>query len=130
MTNDAVAVQFFDALDAADVDTLRTLFAPDARFWVNIGSMELTADQRLAVLELERTHLKTFALRELRFHTTGTGFVLQFTTDATTTDGAELHIPVCLVAEVGDDGRITRVDEYADSAPAKPLLRAISGGTR
>ena len=83
--------------------------------------MDLSADQRLAVLELERTHLATFALHDLRFHTTGTGFVLQFTTDGTTTDGAELHIPVCLVAEVGDDGRITRVDEYADSATGEAL---------
>jgi ketosteroid isomerase-like protein len=130
MTNDALAMQFFEALGAADVGALRSLLAPDARFWVNIGPIDLSADQRLAVLELERTHLASFALHDLRFQTTGTGFVLQFTTDGTTTDGAELHIPACLVAEVDDDGRITRVDEYADSAPAKPLLRAISGGSR
>jgi uncharacterized protein len=130
MTTTTLADRFVEALEAADVDALRALLAPDARFWINIGPTDLSADQRLAVLETERAHLSALALVETRVLPTADGFVVQFTTQGTTIDGAELHIPVCLVVTVGAAGTIQRVDEYADSAPAKPLLRSMSGGTR
>jgi ketosteroid isomerase-like protein len=129
MTAVDVATRFVEALAGPDLDTLKALIASDARFWINIGPADLSRDERLAVLEVERAHLTTLAFDDVRVRPTTDGFVIQLTTSATTTDGIDLRIPVCLLVEVDPDGSIVRVDEYADSAPAAPLLRAVMGGS-
>jgi ketosteroid isomerase-like protein len=48
-------------------------------------------------------------------HTFDGGFVHQHVLSGTRKDGARLSLPACLVCEV-KDGRITRLDEYFDSA--------------
>jgi len=128
MSTDRLASAFVDALAVPDVDALRSLLAPDARFWVNIGPASFSADERFALLETERSHLRALEFDEVRTHPTPTGFVVQLTTTATTNDGTDLRIPICLVATTDDDV-ITRVDEYADSAPAAPLLDLMFGGS-
>ncbi len=125
MTTEAVATRFVEALAGPDVEALRTMIAPHARCWINIGPAELSRDDRLTMLGVERAHLRTLAFADVRTHPTSDGFVVQLTTSATTTDGVELHIPVCLVARLDDVGTIVRLDEYADSAPAAPLLEAM-----
>jgi ketosteroid isomerase-like protein len=129
MTAVDVATRFVEALTGPDVDALEEMIAPDARFWINIGPADLSRDERFAVLEVERAHLRTLAFDDVRVRSTADGFVIQLTTSATTTDGIDLRIPVCLVVEVDGGGSIVRVDEYADSAPAGPLLRAGMGGS-
>ena len=121
-----LAGKFVDAIMHVDVEALRTCLAPDARFWVNIGPSDYSVDERLAVLELERQHLAAHAAEDLRVTPTERGFVVQVVSVGTTTKGDSMRVAVCLVATV-EHGLITRVDEYADSAAAKPLLRAISG---
>ena len=128
MSTDRLASAFVDALAVPDVDALRALVAPDAQFWVNIGPSSFSADERFALLATERSHLRALEFEDVRTHSTPTGFVIQLTTAATTNDGADLRIPVCLVA-TADDDVITRVDEYADSAPAAPLLDLMLGGS-
>lgn len=129
MTTEHLAAIFVDALSVPDIDALRSLLAPDARFWVNIGPATFSTEERLALLEVERSHLRALDFEEVRVHPTPTGFVVQLTTVASTSDGTDLRIPVCLVATTEDDV-ITRVEEYADSAPAGPLLALMYGGSR
>jgi ketosteroid isomerase-like protein len=129
MTTDRVAAAFVNALSVPDVEALRSLLAPEARFWVNIGPATFSTEERLSLLEVERSHLRTLAFEDVRVHPTPTGFVVQLCTVATTSDGADLRIPVCLVA-TADDDVINRVEEYADSAPAGPLLALMHGGSR
>jgi ketosteroid isomerase-like protein len=125
-TSGDLAERFVNSLMDIDVDELRTCLAPDARFWVNIGSAEFTVDQRLGVLELEGQHLAEHGVQDVQITSTEHGFVVQLVTVGTTTGGDALRVPVCLVATV-NDGLVTRVDEYADSEAAKPLLRALYG---
>ena len=125
-TSSDLVERFVNALMHIDVATLRTCLAPDARFWVNIGPAEFTIDQRLGVLELEGQHLAEHTAEDIHVTTTEHGFVVQLVTVGTTTGGEALRVAVCLVATV-NDGLITRVDEYADSEAAKPLLRALYG---
>jgi ketosteroid isomerase-like protein len=122
-----VASDFVAALADSDIEALRALLAPDASFWVNIGSSSFSVDERLAVLEQERSHLVALTFEGVRTQATPTGFVVQLTTVATTTAGTDLRIPVCLVA-TADGDRVSRVEEYADSAEAAPLLRLMYGG--
>jgi hypothetical protein len=106
--------------------------SPDARCWINIGPAELSRDDRLAILAIlaiERARLRALAFVDVRTHTMPDGFVIQLTTAATTTEGVELRIPVCLVARLDDAATIVRLDEYADSAPATPLLDAMKVGS-
>jgi ketosteroid isomerase-like protein len=121
-----LAQRFVDAIARVDLDALRTCLAPDARFWVNIGPSEYSAHERLAVLELERQNLREHNAADVRITATDAGFVAQLTSTGTTTAGESLRVCVCLVATIAD-GVITRVDEYADSAAAAPLIRAIYG---
>jgi ketosteroid isomerase-like protein len=123
-----VAADFVAALAGPDVGALRALLTPDAAFWVNIGSRSFSAEERFGLLEKERSHLRTLAFEEVRTHATPAGFVVQLTTVATTTDGADLRIPICLVATTDGD-RVRRVEEYADSAAAAPLLHLMYEGS-
>ncbi len=125
-TSSDLAGRFVDAIMHVDIDGLRACLAADARFWVNIGPSEYTIEQRLAVLELEREHLAEHVAEDIRVTSTENGFVAQLVSVGTTTSGEAMRVAVCLVATV-TDGLITRVDEYADSEAAKPLLRALYG---
>jgi ketosteroid isomerase-like protein len=126
MSVELLAAEFVEALAVTDATTLRGLLSPDARFWVNIGPASFSVDERLALLEHERSHLRALAFEDVRTLPTSSGFVVQATTVMRTVGGADLRVPVCLVATT-DDGVIVRVDEYADSAPATPLLERMSG---
>jgi len=119
-----LARDFIEALSIPDRDRLRELIEPGARFWINIGPVEITAEDRFDVLAVERSFLATLAFDEVRIRPTTDGFVVQATTAATTTVGDPLSIPVCLVVTT-DGSRITHVDEYADSAQAAPLLALV-----
>jgi ketosteroid isomerase-like protein len=123
-----LADAFVGALAVPDVDALRSLVDPDARFWVNIGPADYSAADRFRLLDVERSHLRALTFEEVRVSPTTAGFVVQLTTVATTTASVELRIPVCLVVTVAD-GIIVRVEEYADSAPAAPLIDAMLGGS-
>lgn len=122
-----LADAFVGALAVPDVAALRSLVDPDARFWINIGPADYSAADRFALLDVERSHLRALAFEDVRVNPTTAGFVAQLTTVATTTAGVELRIPVCLVVTVAD-GIIVRVDEYADSTAAAPLIDAMLGG--
>jgi ketosteroid isomerase-like protein len=66
---------------------------------------------------------------DVRLHVHGGGFVLQVTAVGTAPDGAPIRVPSCLVVTVRD-GRITRFEEYADSAAAGPVLTAVAAASR
>lgn len=126
MTDRALVDAFTAAIACADADGLRAVCAPDAMFWINMGPTEMTATERLALVERERAHARSIDAVDVRVIDGTDGFVVQQTTVVTMPSGEELRIPVCLVATV-HDGRITRVDEYGDSAAAAPMIAALFG---
>ncbi len=50
------------------------------------------------------------------------GFVQQHILRATGRNGAAIAMRVCIVIKIGNDGLITRIDEYFDPAEIAPLL--------
>lgn len=52
---------------------------------------------------------------DVRRHATPSGFVQQHVLRGTAPSGAPLEVPACIVCAVAN-GRITRLDEYLDSA--------------
>jgi ketosteroid isomerase-like protein len=119
-----LADRFVAAVRAADPSAYKSLCAPESRHWVNIGSVEHSLDDRVALLARERALLAEFDMVDVRVHGTESGFVVQATARGALHSGDEIEMALCAVVTC-DGNQITRVEEYVDSAAAAPLLRAV-----
>ena len=121
------ARRFFDAVSRGDLETVRDLYAPNAVIWTAQDPTERTPDENLAVLGWIKKNIRNFRYEDVRCQPTPTGFVEQHTTCGVTPGGAEFRFPACLVVRV-EDGRISRLEEYFDTAPLTAALSQISAG--
>ena len=114
----ALAKRFFDAVEAGDIDTVFATYSADARIWHNTDGAEQTRDDNAATLKgFVRQHDLQPAPGDdppPAAFSTG-GFVHQHTLRGTRPDGVAVSLDACIVCAV-EDGRITRLDEYFDSA--------------
>ena len=120
MANDSeamldVARRLFAAVTAGDVEAVRALYAPECVIWHNNDGVSQTVDDNLRVLGWIVANVKDFRYEDVRLQATATGFVEQHTTCGVGLSGTPFSIPACVVCTVVD-GRITRLDEYLDSA--------------
>lgn len=112
---EAVASRLFAAIEAGDIAAVRALYAPDAVIWHNTDGVAQGPEENLVVLQWVVDHLADRRYEEVRRSVTPTGFVQQHVLRFTRRDGSRQEVPACLVVAVVD-GRITRIDEYLDSA--------------
>ena len=119
-TNLELCDLFFAAISRGDIDAVRAIYAPDAVIWHNDEKAEQTPDRNLKVLGWVTRNIKDMRYEEVRRHETPTGFVEQHVLRVVAPNGAPLEIPACIVCEVRE-GRITRLDEYLDSAQTAAL---------
>lgn len=117
-----LAERLFTAVERGDVEALREIYAPDAPIWHNTDQRVQTVEENLRTIRWIAANVKGFRYEEIRRTVTETGFVEQHLTRGTGPGGAEFNIPACIVCTVVD-GRITRLDEYLDSAQVAPLVR-------
>ncbi|MEY2471241.1 MAG: hypothetical protein QOK28_570 [Actinomycetota bacterium] len=113
--HEELADRLFKAIEAGDTDAVRDLYAPDAVIWHNNDGIEQTAEQNLRVLQWVVDNLRDRAYDDVRRHITPTGFVQQHVLRFTRADGTRQELPACIVVTCAD-GKITRLDEYLDSA--------------
>ena len=118
---EALADRLFAAIEAGDVDAVRELYAPDAVIWHNTDGIEQTAEQNLRVLGWVTANLADRRYEDVRRLITPSGFVQQHVLRFTRADGTRQEVPACVVVAC-DGGRITRVDEYLDSAHVARIL--------
>ena len=111
----AIARRLFAAVTAGDVDAVRELYAPDAVIWHNNDGVTQTVDENVRVLTWIAANVKGFGYDEQRCQPTPAGFVEQHVTRGVGPNGNAFAIPACVVCTVVD-GRVTRLDEYLDSA--------------
>lgn len=116
-----VAERLFAAVEVGDIATVRSLYADDIVVWHNHDGLTQSADDNLVVLAWMAEHLPGGRYTQVRRHVTLSGFVQQHVLVATNRAGREVSVPACIVAEVVD-GRITRLDEYLDSAHVAALM--------
>jgi len=109
-----IADRLFAAIQAGDLDAVRSLYAPDAVIWHNTDGSEQTPDENLRVLRWVVEHLADRRYEEVRRSPTPTGFVQQHVLRCTREDGTRVEIPACIVVTCAE-GRITRLAEYLDS---------------
>lgn len=121
------ADRLFRAIEAGDVEALRGIYATDALIWHNADGKTESPEQNLETLRhfAALSHSRTYT--EIRRQPTPCGFVQQHVLRALLKNGRELALPACIICEVRHE-RITRLDEYFDTAPLAALRNdAMSG---
>ncbi|HMO75902.1 MAG TPA: nuclear transport factor 2 family protein [Sphingopyxis sp.] len=112
----AMATRFFDAIEAGDIETMRGSFAPDAEIWHNTDELVVTRDQTAAVLTGMVARIGDREYAERRLTVFPGGFVQQHVLKGRRMhDDVAVRLPCAIVCRV-EDGKITRLDEYFDSA--------------
>ena len=115
-----LADRFFAAIPKGDIETVRAIYAPDARIWHNHDQATQSVEQNLQVLAWVVKNIAGLRYEEIRRHATPTGFVQQHVLRGRAPNGTPLEVPACIVCAVAG-GRITRLDEYLDSAQLEAL---------
>jgi ketosteroid isomerase-like protein len=115
-----LADRFFSAIPKGDLETVRAIYAPDALIWHNNDQVTQSVEQNLQVLAWVTKNIAGLRYEEIRRHVTPSGFVQQHVLRGTAPNGKALEVPACILCSV-NDGRITRLDEYLDSAQVAVL---------
>lgn len=118
----AFAERFVSAIQRGDVDAVRACYAPDAKLWHNTDNIEQTVDQNMKVLDWFIRTLPDRFYRVLRREALPDGFLQQHILEATLPDGTKWAMDACVVVRV-ENGKITRLDEYLDSAKSMMLRK-------
>ncbi len=108
------ADKLFRAIESGDVDAIRNIYTPETKIWHNNDGIAQNVDENLSVLKWVITNIKNVKYTEVRRQPTPTGFVQQHVLRGRFKD-KDIALPACIVATV-EDGHITRLDEYLDSA--------------
>ena len=115
------ADRLFKSIEHGNLAAVREVYAPDAKIWHNNDGVTQTVDQNLAVLGWVVANISEIAYTEIRRQPTPTGFVQQHVMRGKLkSSGREFSLPACIICEVVN-GRITRLDEYLDSAHTASL---------
>jgi ketosteroid isomerase-like protein len=120
-----IADQMFAAIEQGDVDALAAMWADDIAVWRLGGGRERDKTRALAVLDWFVAVTAERRYEVLDRQVFDRGFVQQHLLHARGKAGTELAFRACLVVRVGDDGQITRIDEYLDPADLMPLAREL-----
>ena len=112
----AMATRFFDAIEAGDIATMRESFTPDAEIWHNTDELIVTRDQTAQVLTGMVARIKDREYADRQLTAFPGGFVQQHVLKGRRVhDDGEVRLPCAIICKV-ERGKITRLDEYFDSA--------------
>jgi ketosteroid isomerase-like protein len=120
----ALAERFVAAIEAGDLEAVRACYAPDARIWHNTDGAEQGVEENLKVLAWMARKLPGRRYRIARREALIDGFVQQHVLEAALPGGKAWSMAACLVVRVAG-GRITRLEEYMDSAAVTELMAAV-----
>jgi ketosteroid isomerase-like protein len=113
--------QLFAIFESQEFDGLDALVAPGIRTKQN-SNPELDLDGFMAFVEGFKNDGVSVTYSDVR-RSVGDGFVVeQHVVTLTRPDGKSASTDVCVVLRFDDDGKITRLHQYVDSAAFAPLL--------
>jgi len=111
-----VATRFFDSIEEGDIAAMKNSFAADAEIWHNTDELVGTPEQTAAVLTGMVARIKDREYAERRLTVFPGGFVQQHVLKGRRThDDGAVRLPCAIICKV-ENGKITRLDEYFDSA--------------
>ncbi len=112
----ALAKEFFDSVERGDVAKLQAIYAPEAKIWHNTDELEQTVAENLDTLRGFVARIADRRYENRRLSAFPGGFVQQHRlTGKRVHDGKPVSLTACIVCKV-EHGRITRLDEYFNSA--------------
>ena len=112
----AMATRFFDAIEAGDIETMQVSFTSDAEIWHNTDELIVTPAQTAQTLTGMVTRIKNREYADRRLTTFPGGFVQQHVLKGVRVhDDGPVRLPCAIICKV-ENGKITRLDEYFDSA--------------
>jgi ketosteroid isomerase-like protein len=120
----ALAKHFFDCVELGDIDGLVDCYAPDAVIWHNTDELEQNREDNRATLTGMVKRISGRVYDNRRLTAFPGGFVQQHVLRGVRGDGVDLALPACIVCAVVD-GKITRLDEYFDSARVAEFRKAV-----
>jgi ketosteroid isomerase-like protein len=128
MSNDEVVDGFFTALVAGDTDALRDIYAPNATIWHNTGGVAENFSEQSVEDNIAMNGVIAELLAGHRFDHIRRGHVDGGVYQMTILRGELAGQPVEHYMAIWfqiDDGHITRIEEYFDSATAAPVVTAV-----
>lgn len=122
-SNDAlvVAERFMAALNVADGDAVKEIYSPDARIWHNFSDQLQSVEDNIKSMYWMHRKLSNLNYDIQRREAIPGGFIQQHILRGTLASGDEFAMPACAICKV-EDGRITSLEEYIDTAQTKPLM--------
>src|SRR5262245_9435577 len=122
---DAIASDFFAAIERGDVDAIRELYSPDAAIWHNVTNRSQTRDANLALLRYFTGRVSELRYEVLAREFFQGGFVQRHVLHGKLESGAVIAAPVCLVVHIWR-GKVERLFEYLDAASVREVFRGSS----
>ena len=107
--------RLFHTVEHGDLETLRDVFAEDAVVWHNTDEKLVDVETSIRNLQKIRSLATVFRYDDVRRDPTPQGFVQRHTLIVEMPDGRTIRDLCCCVCAV-ENGRITRMDAYHDSA--------------
>ena len=118
---EALAGLLVRSIMSGDIETLRNhVYSPDVVIWHNFDQIEQRLDDNMKVMAWMAKTLTTMSYDEIRVQVTPDGYVQQHVLRGTTKSGVAIEVPACLIVTISD-GKITRLDEYLDTAQVAAL---------
>ncbi len=117
----AIGDRFFNAIEDGRIEDLREIYAAEARIWHNIDLTNKTVDESLPRTARFVTRTTNLRYEKRRYEVFPDGFALQCVISGTRPSGERLTLPSAIFCRV-HNGRITRLEEYFDSAALRPWL--------
>ena len=117
---ETLAIAFFEAVEAGDLDKVRSMYAPDVVVWHNFDRRAQTLDENLKVMRWLVANVSERRYEDIRRVVLDDGFVQQHVLTGIAPSGARLDVPAMMRVWVSS-GCVTRIDEYLDSAHVSVL---------
>ncbi len=120
---EALADRLMGAIERGDIDTIKTCYAPDVRIWHNFDEIDQTLEDNIKIMHWMAKRLldRKYTIESRRYF--ANGWVQQHVLTGTTPSGTAFRMPACIICQV-KDGRVTRLEEYLDTAQTAPLRAA------
>lgn len=121
-THAGPAARILDALDAGVVD--ESVITDDAVVWHNFDEVEMPIRDAFGSVRTIREKVPDFRFDGRRFDVAGDVTLVRYTLRATLPDGSEAAAPACMAVHTSGD-RVTRIEEYLDTAQLAPVLALL-----
>jgi uncharacterized protein len=118
-----VVTRFFAALEAGDIETVRSIYSPDASIWHNDDLLEQPVEDNLRVLAGLHRAVSGLHYEIVRRVPADDGVIQQHVLRGTLANGQPVELHAAMYLQV-KDGHVTRIEEYLDSANRSAIRKA------